>query len=209
MILICAATEKEIENVKLEFYRKKDIDFLITDVGVMNTTFTLTKFLIKNRKKLDLIILAGIGGGFDESGINVNDICVASSEFLADFGICFKNRIDYFKYNGEEIKIDNEILEKVSLNFPEIKIGNFITVQCVTATDERKQFFLKKLNPICENMEGFAAAFLCEKFNINFLEIRAISNIVGERENWKLNEAIERLNYFLIKLVKYEELFKI
>ena len=53
-----------------------------------------------------------------------------------------------------------------------------------------------------ETMEGAAFFQACLTEGVAFSEIRAISNFVEarNRENWMINEAIERLNQFIIDL---------
>ncbi len=197
MILICCATEKEIEKLKIKFKKNREVIFLITGVGILNSVFTLTNFLCnKEKEDVKLIISAGIGGGFKDSDVNINDICIADSEFMADFGVCFGDSFDYFNYNYGKINISNNYIDQLK-SFEKIKYGNFITVNSVTATKEIEKFYFNRFSPICENMEGFGIAFISKKFNIDFLEIRAISNFVCDRENWKIEESIENLNTFL------------
>ncbi len=52
-------------------------------------------------------------------------------------------------------------------------------------------------------MEGAAFHYVCLQEKIPFLQLRAISNYVGERNkaNWNLNEAIRNLNKKLIEIV--------
>ncbi|MFZ1371603.1 MAG: futalosine hydrolase, partial [Ferruginibacter sp.] len=67
----------------------------------------------------------------------------------------------------------------------------------------QKQQFIKQFKPGIETMEGAALHYVCLQENIPFLQIRSISNYVGERDKikWKLKEAIENLNTDLIKLI--------
>ena len=53
-------------------------------------------------------------------------------------------------------------------------------------------------------MEGAAFHYACIQENIAFLQIRSISNFVGERvkTNWKMKEAIESLNENLINIIQ-------
>ena len=53
-------------------------------------------------------------------------------------------------------------------------------------------------------MEGAAFHYLCLQEQVPFLQLRAISNHVGERNkaNWKLKEAIHNLNEKLIGIIK-------
>ena len=52
-------------------------------------------------------------------------------------------------------------------------------------------------------MEGAALHYACKKFQIPFIQIRSVSNYVGERDKskWKLKEAIEAINKTVIAYV--------
>jgi len=74
------------------------------------------------------------------------------------------------------------------------KLVNFVTVNCCTGTILRGEFLQKKYDAGCENMEGAAVAMVCKNFNIPCVELRCVSNMVGDRDksNWLLSEAIEK-----------------
>ncbi len=54
-------------------------------------------------------------------------------------------------------------------------------------------------------MEGAAFHYVCLQEEVKFLQLRSISNAVGERDKkqWKMKEAIISLNIELDKLVKH------
>ena len=58
-------------------------------------------------------------------------------------------------------------------------------------------------------MEGAAFQYVARQANIPFLQIRAVSNYIGERNkyNWKIKESIANLNQVIIKYV--EKLYKV
>ena len=58
------------------------------------------------------------------------------------------------------------------------------------------QQFVQSFNADIETMEGAALHYVCLQEHIPFLQIRSISNHVGERDKtkWKIKEAIENLN---------------
>ena len=66
-----------------------------------------------------------------------------------------------------------------------------------------KKQFLKAFNADIETMEGAALHYVCLQENISFLQIRSVSNHVGERDKtkWKMKQAIEDLNKHLAKLI--------
>ena len=54
-----------------------------------------------------------------------------------------------------------------------------------------------------ESMEGAALHYVCLKEKIPFLQIRSVSNYIGERnkKNWNMKESIANLNLELIKII--------
>jgi futalosine hydrolase len=52
-------------------------------------------------------------------------------------------------------------------------------------------------------MEGAALHYVCREANIPFIQLRAVSNYIGERNkaNWKIKEAVDNLNQAILKYV--------
>ncbi len=84
-----------------------------------------------------------------------------------------------------------------------IKSGNFVTVSSATGAYKRALELKKKFNAICENMEGAAIAQVCAIYKIPMLEIRGISNIVGERDKrkWDLKLASENCQRAVLRVI--------
>jgi futalosine hydrolase len=53
-------------------------------------------------------------------------------------------------------------------------------------------------------MEGAAFHYVCMHMNVPFLQVRSISNMVGERDKskWKMKDAISNLNDELSKIIR-------
>ena len=97
-ILIVSATEKEIFPIKSKLitlqsnhsnlisyqYNSLFVDVLITGIGSVFTTYSLTNHL--NKTKYDLVINAGIAGSF-RSEINIGDVFIVLKDQFADLGI--------------------------------------------------------------------------------------------------------------------------
>ena len=125
---------------------------------------------------------------------------------FADIGIDEKEKFKtIFKYgfaNANKFPFKNEWLINESENF---KISSLKKVKAITVntiTDSKKQIkkINKNFNADVESMEGAAFHYVCLQQNIPFLQLRSISNKVGERDKtkWKMKEAIENLNTELI-----------
>ena len=89
------------------------------------------------------------------------------------------------------------------MNTTGLSIVKAITVNKVSDSELQKQQFIKVFNADIETMEGAALHYVCLQENIPFLQIRSVSNYVGERDKtkWKMKEAVENLNTELTKLI--------
>jgi futalosine hydrolase len=84
-------------------------------------------------------------------------------------------------------------------NLPQV---NAITVNQIITNKALLQKIATKYKPTIESMEGAALHYVCIQHNVPFVQIRGISNYVGERNKskWKIKEAIRNSNQVLIYL---------
>jgi futalosine hydrolase len=89
-----------------------------------------------------------------------------------------------------------------------VKTVNAITVNTATGSDKTRDRLVKKFNPDIETMEGATFFYICRREKIPFIALRAISNIVENRNksNWDLDLALlnlaEKLNEVFLTMVK-------
>ena len=97
----------------------------------------------------------------------------------------------------------NGWLENSIKNTFNVSTANSITVNTVTDNFLQTSMFTKKYDPDLESMEGAAFHYVCIQENVPFLQLRSVSNFVGERvkTNWKMKESIENLNHHLSRIV--------
>jgi len=203
-VLIVAATKFELEPfIKVN----SDADILITGVGIPATVFHLTKKLLE--KNYDLVIQAGIAGSFTHR-LNLSEVGVVTQDTFGDIGIEedgkfqtlsekeFADKNDFPFTNGW-LANPNSIFNKI--NLPSA-IG--LTVNKVTGNKFQNEVTKEKFSADIETMEGAAFHYVCLHQQINFLQLRSISNEVGERDKtkWKTKEAINNLNDELFKIIK-------
>lgn len=212
-ILLTSATNKEISlisdyilknNSNIKFNGNKvNIDFFVTGIGITSTSYYLTKKVLQ--KKYDLIINLGIAGSFKDD-IKLGEIVNVKSQTFADFGVdddgIFNsvfdiNLIDANKFPFKNGKLQNE----TNIDFlKEIKNVNGITVSTVSGENKKILKLINKYNPDIETMESAAFFYICMMENVNFIELRAISNYIETRDKskWKIDLAISNLNKFII-----------
>ena len=202
-ILVIAATETEIQPF---INADTGIDMLITGVGAPSTMYHLQKRI--HQIDYDFIIQAGIAGSF-KTGIELGKTVIVQQDCFADLGIEEKeNYTPVFKTtfaDGNEfpftegwLKNSDERLKITGL--PTVK---GITVNKVSDAELQKQQYTKLFNADIETMEGAAMHYICLQENIPFMQIRSVSNLVGERDKtkWMMKEAIENLNIELLKQI--------
>ena len=176
-------------------------------VGMLSTAVSLTRLIIVY--KPDLIIQVGIAGTFDQK-LKLGKVICVDEEVLGDMGVEEnKNWKDIFDLDLEQKnsapfkkgKLPNAFLKKYNvLKLPEVKA---VTVNEISTNDNRIQQIIKKYHPVIESMEGAALHYVCREMEIPFIQIRSISNYIGDRNknNWKLKEAIAHLNKTILKYV--------
>ena len=78
-----------------------------------------------------------------------------------------------------------------------------ITVNTITTNSSIKDLYIKKYNAQVESMEGAALHYVCNNLNIPYIQIRGISNMVGERnkQKWQIKKAIENSNQLAYELL--------
>lgn len=200
-VVLTAATENEISPaiswLKNSF---SPVNVLVTGLGSTITAYNLTRYLLQN--KPDLVIQAGIGGSFTGQ-YPPGSVMFVEQEVFADLGAIEENElIDVFDLGlaaTNEQPFTNKWLINPNLagwkkyNLPFVKSA---TINCISSTPEQVSRLVEKYNPDIEAMEGAALHFVCLKENVPFIQLRAVSNFVGERNkrNWKMKEAIEKLN---------------
>ena len=211
-ILLASATITEIRPF-LEQYRKKansfthPIDVLITGIGLMAATYSLTKQL--HIKRPDLVIQAGIAGCFD-SQLELGEVVLVKQDIVADLLVMENNKAstlfdlglikpNQFPFNQQWLVNKSDFVKKLKL-----KKEKGISINEVTTNKSRISLYKELFDPAIESMEGAALHYTCLSEKIPFLQIRAISNYVGERnkKNWKMKESIVNLNKELAELLK-------
>ena len=212
-IALVAATRMEIQptlhylSERIYLRRHQRVDTVITGVGMMNTTYCLTKKFLADRPTI--AIQAGIAGSFHPI-YAPGMVVTVRDEMAGDLGVLQQDQWqDVFDMGldqensppWQEKKLVNphkQLLKKLQL-----ECVRGITVNQVSTDAEVIRRMREKYMPVVETMEGAALHYVCLKEGIPFLQIRAISNMVGERNKskWKMAEAISSLNIELIKLL--------
>jgi len=211
-ILVVAATVKEISPF-IQFLKDGNkmpgnIDILISGIGLTASTFYLTKQLAL--KKYDLVIQAGVAGCFDLS-MPLGSVVVIKQDTIADQSVVELKKLktlfnlklvpnDQFPYTKDWLINPHKILLKKT----GLKSVKGISVNQISTNKQMIKFYREFFNPVTESMEGAALHYVCLLEKISFLQIRSISNYIGERnkKKWDMKESILSLNESLRSIIE-------
>lgn len=202
LLLLCATEIEKKELVAAGFKCFQNVQCLVTGVGPVETTLQLCSFLATAKSPIDRVIVFGVGGAYCSSGVGLLDVCVADKEIFGDLGICQGEGVIPFEGGGfappREFSFSSpfldqclDLLERQNID---VRKGAFVTVSGVSSTRSRGDFFSDRYGAICENMEGAAVARVCGHFSLPLVEIRAISNMVEDRDAscWRIRDAARK-----------------
>ena len=205
-ILIVAATEQEVAPY---MNRNENADLLITGVGAPSCMYALTKRL--SEKKFDMAIQAGIAGSF-KNIYPPGKTVIVKQDVFADLGIHESgNFFTLFDKGFADANVSPYTDERLLNRFPDyflLPAVNAITVNMVSDKKEQAEMFVKKYDPDIETMEGAAFHYVCISEGIPFIQVRSISNFVGDRPGlkWRMQEAVDSLNENLNRIVQQLQL---
>ncbi|GHV28950.1 MAG: futalosine hydrolase [Hydrotalea flava] len=213
-IWVTAATAFEIQIAKETLQKNKHhknitaLHFATTGVGMLLSAVQLTKLVLTEHP--DCIIQAGIAGTFHQH-LKPASVVAVKKEMLGDTGVMEQqNWKDIFDLGlqskntkpFENGSITNHYLEQWNITaLPEV---SGISVNEISTNPQRIVQLNSKYAPDIETMEGVALHFVAGIFNIPYIQVRAISNVVGERDKqkWAMEEALQALNKAIIQYVE-------
>ena len=154
-----------------------------------------TAGIIASRKP-DLLILAGFAGAYEGRGIQKGETVLVKRENSSDLGSCCGTDFRPLSKAGQDPKFNYyDCPGTIPDIFPQV-ISNSVNVAAIG----RRNNLL--MDGAIENMEGAAFFSVCNAMEVPFLELRTVSNIVGEGpRDWLKEEASELLSEAIIRLI--------
>ena len=206
-ITIAAATRFEIKEEWLQTI-KHDIQFLYTGVGILSSAVSLTQHVFQ--QKPNLIIQAGIAGAYYK-GRRLGEVIVVKRECVGDMGVkeneSWHDLFDFGFVQSDEPPYENRFLPNDEIgkyNVGKLEPVAGVTINQITTDESMIQTLKTMYYGDIETMEGASLHYVCRLYNVPFIQVRGISNYVGERDkrNWKVKEAIENINEAVRKMLE-------
>lgn len=219
-ILITSAEEEEIITAKQAFnsltkeeQELLEVEYMLTGIGTTSTSYRLTKQLCSTETPYDLVVNTGIAGSFSEE-FPIGAVARIDKEYFGDLGFeTFSGFQTLFEY--QILDADTFPFKGGALNAPllgdrlenalsHIKKASSVTVQTVSGLPEKTDRLRMGFSPQIESMEGAAFFYICLLERLPFIELRSVSNEVGERDRtkWNIPLALENLKKETANLLK-------
>ena len=220
MIILACATELELRHALARTggaaetgrrMRFAGLDIMpgVAGVGPVAAALNAGELLERHRDAAGILNL-GICGSFDPL-LPLGAVCVANAEIWPEYGVNFSS--------GAEEPFSFQMLPDLNLSpvnrldldppsaaramglaLPDTwSRGPSLTVAGVSGDPERAAMLLARHDAATENMEGFSLALAARRRGLPFLEVRTVSNIVGDRDKtrWNFRLALEALQSVL------------
>jgi len=183
-----------------------------TGPGMINAVQAITA-LVENQRPA-AVIMTGCGGAFESSGLEIGDVALATEEYDAQSGVETGDASPLAPLPFPVLEFfGNDCTNRYPMNRPivdrarqivtdafddkagtRVYAGPFLTVSTITATPMTAARYQEQYASCLEQMEGAGAAHIALHYGIPFLEIRGVSNRVGDRNYavWNLPLAADR-----------------
>lgn len=208
-VCIFAAVERELAPLRArsaELVSCLPHAFVVTGVGKASAASAATAAVLAGEPPL--LLQVGCAGAYPESGLEIGDVVLATSEVLADEGALTPRGFIDLRELGLPI-LQEALYNEIPTATPPAPLweearrelaprfrclaGRLATVSAVSGTDERAAELAERWQPLAESMEGAAVALVARKYGCPFVEVRGISNLVGamDRPSWNIDDACE------------------
>ncbi|RYF85725.1 MAG: futalosine hydrolase [Chitinophagaceae bacterium] len=207
-ILLCAATEMEISPTiqYLSRQNQKIVEVVVTGVGLMTSTYAITKAISLHQP--DYLLQAGIAGTLHPAQ-KLGEVVAIRSEVIGDMGVLennqFRSLFDLKLISSNlqpwtDGKLVNEDAKLLEVGLP---LCDSVTVNEISTDEQTIRYYRDELKAQVESMEGAAFHYIALLERIPFLQLRSISNYIGERDKskWDIKGAIANLNHELQRIL--------
>ncbi len=192
-------------------------DFMLTGIGAASTAYRVTRLIYMAKQEgrpYDMALNIGIAGSYDIEMFPLGSIGAIETEYFGDLGFetytgfqtLFDRKIlesETFPYRGgalmqsltmehsqtAEIKSVSECIGRILETTPK---ATGVTIQTVSGEPKKVERMRSMFTPQIESMEGAAFYYVCILEHLPAIELRSISNEVGERnrDKWDIPRAL-------------------
>jgi futalosine hydrolase len=194
LIVVLCSVEAERDAIAAAGGTGGECEVLVGGVGPAASAASASARLA--RGGVELVVCAGIGGGFAPLGFG--EIAVASCSVFADLGAETADGFVPLPSLGFGVA-DHAVEPRLAVELCDLTgghLGTILTVATVTGSAATAEALAARFpDAVAEGMEGAGVAAAAALHGVPFAELRAISNPVGPRDRaaWRIREALAAL----------------
>lgn len=210
-MVIAVAHPSEHEAVEKAVKRcGSQAEIIVTGVGGAAMSWALQKRFSSGPLPL-LVVNAGIAGSY-VTELRPGDVCIPRSDCFADMGVddngsfipVFKASLadpDAWPFSRGRITCSGKWFEIVCTKYPVVRAA---TVNMSSGSAPVIERIMKSWDPQIETMEGAWFAYTCAMSHVEWLAVRAISNMVEPRnlKKWDIPLALRNLEIAMTDILK-------
>ena len=175
----------------------------ICGVGPVLSAITVSSWI--SQYTIECIFLCGIAGSYSIEHLPPTSVVLVKQDIYAEYGIRTKEYVSAqsFPFFHDS---SHQICEKITLPFAQEQIESLqlhytmctevvgLTVAGVSGDTSTAKILLQNYpQGEIETMEGFSVGLCCIRNNIPLLHLRSISNQVGVRSEWIIEDSLKAL----------------
>jgi futalosine hydrolase len=188
-------------------------------MGKTNAAHALTALL--EAQPVRGVIGFGIAGAYPGSGLSIGAVALATAAVYGDEGVQTPSgwigtegigiplwRAGesplYNEFALDAARVEQARAALASAGF-DVRTGPFVTVSCCSGTAALGETMAARFpGALCEGMEGAALAHVAAIYEVPLLELRAVSNLVEDRDmtRWRIRDAAETAQQAVRVVVK-------
>lgn len=206
-ILLVAATQFELNGIDVSLRSSRPFSMtrlkltkLVTGMGSAATSFALGKAIAS--EKIDLVINVGLAGTYNEKSFPLSSVTVVGYDCFADLGaedqdgtILTAQQLDLSPLPNNLINAEGYFSNPHYSDASFLPVSKAITVNTASGCVQTIEKRATRWQPDIETLEGAAVAYCCLMSGVQYLQLRAISNLVEprNRDAWHIQPALEAL----------------
>lgn len=232
-ISICAATKAELsliqEHRSLEGATdsRHEFQYCLTGVGMLQSCFYIQQHVCRHHP--ELLLQIGIAGCFDEK-IPLGAVMAVEREYLGSLGVVengqrlranrdpveqWRDIFDLGLQDASKAPFDQKALinpyiqDWTWLTDIGVRPAQSLTVDEITSSPVRMRTLMEHYRlagsdqAVLESMEGASLHFNALQYKIPFLQLRGISNYVGQRDKskWQIQLALKEVTQAALQVI--------
>ncbi|TPV97033.1 MAG: futalosine hydrolase [Myxococcales bacterium FL481] len=202
MVLLAYAAPREGEGVAAALVGRHDVQLVEVGVGKTSAASRLTERLLRG-PACEYVVLLGVAGAHRGAGLSVGDVCMVAEDQLADEGVETPQgfvALDALRLGSVGPFLPDQLRTQAWAQDLSLPVVRAATVSRCSGTNASAEALAQRTRTAIETMENAALAWVCTRWGVPWIGVRAISNYTGDRDEqaWRFDAALDRLTAAIV-----------